>query len=167
METARLLACEKCGTAFLVCGWVNWRYCGPECAQAAEKARHERARKKYRQSPEGREQHRDEERRRRARGRGVGDRFVPSRTATARVADMESTPSTATRSGRTRLAHWRVMVTAALAEVAESWRASGKVVACVDCGRRGRIVEVVIWCRGAESSGRARHRQWRGGDDGA
>ena len=169
METARLLACAGCGTPFLVCGWLNQRYCGPECAQAGEKARCQRARKKYRQSPEGREQHRDEEWRRRARGRGVGDRFVPVPAVAAKVAEMESVRSTATRSSSPRLVRWRVTVTAALAEVAERWRASGKVVACVDCGRRGRIVEVVVWGRGAEPAPRApsQRERRRGGDDGA
>jgi hypothetical protein len=150
VETARLLACEKCGAPFLVCGWLNRRYCGPDCAQAGEKARHRRARKKYRQTPEGREQHRAEEQRRRARGQGVGDRFVQAPATAAKVAEMES----AIEPDRRGLVRWRVMVTAALAAVAESWRASGEVVTCVDCGRRGRVVEVVVWGR-------------RGGDDGA
>ena len=158
METARLLACARCGEVFLVCGWVNRRYCTAECAKVAEQASRRASRQAYRRSPEGREQHRDEERRRRERRRGVGDAIVKLAAAAPIVAVMTPRVSTG-------LVQWRVVVSAALAEAAEELQRSRAVVACAHCGQRGRVVEVAVRRHDQRPAPRgARHQR---GDDGA
>lgn len=70
--------CRRCQRAFFYCrGREPGRlYCGEECSADAKQERERRARKKYRESPEGIEQHRDEEaaRRERRQLKRVGDR---------------------------------------------------------------------------------------------
>ena len=162
METARLRVCARCGTVFLVCGWNNRRYCEPECAKLAEQERHRRERRLSRQSPEGRAQHRDEEQRRRDRRRGVGGGIVQAVDEAAKVAVMAGGPRiAAARRVTAGLVRWRVVVGAALAGLAEALRARRTVLACVCCGRRGRVAEVVVW--GQDAGHRPRQR----GDDGA
>jgi len=74
----RLAVCPRCGTPFGVCracdrGHV---YCGRACSGLARRDSRRRARRRHRQSPEGRLDHRDRERARRRRRREaarVGD----------------------------------------------------------------------------------------------
>ena len=158
METARLRVCGTCEVVYLVCGWSNRRYCGPDCAEAAEKERHRRERRASRQSPEGRAKHREEEQGRRDRKRGVGGGIVRAAGEAVRVAVMEEAPeAVVARPLRSRLVAWRVVVGAALAGLAEALRARRTVLECVCCGRRGRVAEVVVW-------GQDRRQR---GDDGA
>jgi hypothetical protein len=158
VETARLRVCAECEVVFLVCGWNHRKYCGPDCAKTAEKERHRRERRLFRQSPEGRAKHREEEQRRRDRRRGVGGGIVRGASEAAKVAVMESASGiVAARPLTSRLVAWRVVVGAALAGLAEELRARRTVLECVCCGRRGRVAEVVVWGRD--------HRQR--GDDGA
>jgi hypothetical protein len=72
-----LLQCRRCRTSFLLCRrcYRGQRFCSDPCRTAADRENRRRARRKYRESREGKEQHRDEEVRRRARkGGGVGDK---------------------------------------------------------------------------------------------
>lgn len=72
-----LLQCRRCQATFLLCRrcYRGQRFCSEPCRAATDRENRRRARQKYRQSTEGKEQHLDEEERRRARKRGgVGDR---------------------------------------------------------------------------------------------
>ena len=160
-----------CDAIFLVCdlGLFNQRYCKPACAEAARQESRRAARQRYRRSPEGREQHRDEEQRRRDRRRSVGDQLVQPAVGDARVAVVAEAEGIAARRVTAGLARWRVGVGAELAAVAETLRASRAVLACACCGRRGRIVAISVrgespW-RAAERKARRQRRQR--GDDGA
>lgn len=74
----RLRRCKRCRRVLQSCGPCDWRRCSycPECSPGAEEDRLKRARKKYRESPEGKAQHAAEERERRQRRKreSVGDR---------------------------------------------------------------------------------------------
>ncbi len=82
--TARLARCPGCLEPFSICkscdrGHV---YCGPRCSAEARSLSLRRARRRHRQSPEGRLDHRDRERDRRRR----------RRQQVARVGDHPSAP---------------------------------------------------------------------------
>jgi len=69
--TLRLARCPRCQTLFAICrrcdrGHV---YCSPRCSAEARSESLRRARRRHRQSPEGRLDHRDRERERRRRRR--------------------------------------------------------------------------------------------------
>lgn len=74
-------SCGICARRFLVCRpcGFNQQYCSEVCADQARAASITAAQVKYRASPEGRAQHRDEQREYRARKRAarVGDQFSP------------------------------------------------------------------------------------------
>jgi len=168
---ARLQECEICETIFLVCRpcAFNQRYCKEECVELARQESCQRAHRRYRHSPEGRAQHRDEEQRRRDRRR-VGDQLVQAAAGAATVAIVETAQDgAAPRRVKVGLTRWRAVIGAGLVAVAERMRARRTVVTCVGCGRRGHVVAIVV--RG-ESPWRAaarqarRHRRQRG-DDGA
>ncbi len=83
--TLRLARCPRCQTPFAICrrcdrGHV---YCGPRCADEARSESLRGARRRHRQSPEGRLDHRDRERERRRR----------QRLEVARVGDHPSAPA--------------------------------------------------------------------------
>lgn len=73
----RLLQCRRCQASFLLCRrcYRGQRFCSEKCRAATDRENRRRARQKYRESAEGKQQHRDEEERRRAKKRGgVGDK---------------------------------------------------------------------------------------------
>lgn len=141
-----LKSCERegCQQAFLHCRSrePGRRYC-PECSPLAKKERERRAGKKYRSSPEGQEQHRDEERQRRERLRSVGDRRcgrdegqVQTRATTAAYqAAVEEK-----RDARGEL-EWVLVAWPGLRAVAEQML--GAAVVCPCCRRHGHVVEVL------------------------
>lgn len=137
---------ESCQKPFLHCRSrePGRRYC-PECSPLARREREQRARKKYRASPCGQEQHRDEEGQRRQRQRleSVGDRrcegeegqvLTHATTAAYQVAVEEK------RDARSEL-EWVLVVWPGLLAVAEQLQ--GTKVACPCCGREGCVVEVL------------------------
>jgi len=94
----RLARCPRCQTVFGICracdrGHV---YCGPSCSELARRDSLRRARRRHRQSPEGRLDHRDRERarrRRRREARRVGDHASPHGRLPARLlASTEEAP---------------------------------------------------------------------------
>lgn len=135
---------ESCQREFLHCRSrePGRRYC-PECSPIARREREQRARKKYRASPWGQEQHRDEEEERRERHRleGVGDRRcegeqgqVLTRATTAAYAVEEK------KDAREEL-EWVLVAWPGLMAIAEQMR--GTKVSCPCCGREGRVVQVL------------------------
>lgn len=160
-----------CETVFLVCRpcAFNQRYCQAACVELARQESRRQAHRRYRHSPEGRAQHRDEEQRRRDRRR-VGDQLVQVAAAAARVAIVEAAQDgVAPRRVMAGLTRWRVVVGAALVAVAESLRAHRTVVTCAGCGRRGHVVAIVVrgespWRAAARQAQRQRRQR---GDDGA
>lgn len=147
---------ESCRRAFVHCRSrePGRRYC-PECSPIVEHERIQKAQRKYRASPWGQEQHRDEEEDRRRRQRGVGDRrcdgeqgqvLTPVATAAYVAATEEK------RDARSEL-EWVLVAWPGLVAVAEQML--GTWVACPCCCRAGRVIEVLEvdeW----------RRRRWRG-----
>ena len=114
-----------------------------------------KAQRRYRDSPEGREQHRDEEIKRRERHRlaRVGDRrpgiesgelqiattAAPSERAVEEERDVER--------GRDKRVEWLLVVWPGLLAEAQNWL--GAELACRCCGRRGivrQVLELDDWC---------------------
>lgn len=85
---ALFLDCDLCAGPFLVCRpcGFNQRYCGPVCAREARAESVSTARKKYRDSEEGRAQHAAEERERRERQRQERQRQGQERQGEERAA---------------------------------------------------------------------------------
>jgi hypothetical protein len=136
--------CKRCLQAF---GYCRSRepgrlYCF-ECSPLAGREREQRARRAYRRSDEGREQHRDEERRRRERLRGVGDRRcapeqggVETRATTAAYQAAVEEPADARDTLEWVLVAWPEVLAAAE-------RMLGEQLGCPCCWRRGRVTEVL------------------------
>lgn len=148
--------CKRCQRGFLYCrGREPGRlYCGEACAAAATEDREQRARKKYRDSPEGREQHRDEEseRRERRRRESVGDRrlepahgelqIVSTAAPFERAVEEEHDEESSTD----KKVEWLLVVWPSLLVEAASWL--GTELACPGCARTGivrRVVELDDW----------------------
>jgi len=143
--------CKRCQRAFLYCRArePGRLYCGEECSAGAKEEREHRARKKYRESPEGIEQHRDEEAERRDRRQldRVGDRRTePARgqlqtaTTTAPYERSVEENCDAPAAGRDPV-EWLLVVWPGL--LADAAQLMGAQVECPCCGRRGRVVHVV------------------------
>lgn len=146
--------CKRCHEAFLYCRSrePGRRYCG-DCATPAQKDRERKARKAYRESPEGIEQHRDEEAERRERER-VGDRRLEVTEGQLQVASAVA-PYTRTGEenrdepgrGRGEQVEWLVVAWPGLLEGASGLL--GTEVECPGCSRRGFVVRVLSlddWC---------------------
>jgi hypothetical protein len=148
--------CKRCQQGFLYCRGrePGRRYCGEACANAASGDRVRKAQQNYRDSPEGRAQHRDEEVERRERHRlaRVGDRrpefesgelqiattAVPSERAVEEERDVEP--------GKDKRVEWLLVVWPGLLAEAQNWL--GTELACPCCDRRGivcQVVELVDW----------------------
>ena len=154
-----LRPCQPCVEPFHSCHGCEpgRRYCGEECSLLASQERARKARKKYRASPCGREQHRDEEaeRRERRRAERVGDRrceeeSAPVQVVAARdaVAEPDNDPQ------RVGKVEWLLVAWPGLLEVAE--RMLGEHVACPFCGHSGpvsRVVERETWRWGLDGDG--------------
>ena len=137
-------SCPWCGTVFAICRpcYRGHRYCGPACSLAARTQSVERARRRHRQSPEGRADHRDRERdrrRRRQAGR-VEDQGSPIIADTASLTVPEPAP-----------------VVAALPEP-EAARVtpthSRPCLHCILCRRPARLLRTSPWPRRCSSSPR-------------
>lgn len=164
------MVCRECG--------FNRRYCTDACAAAARAKSIRAAQRTYRRSPEGREQHREEEHGRRARRRQVrvGDHILRLGVAGGSVGGVTAPKLTVVDDARVvadtavaaparrgpwplpTLAQWRLVVGHALAARAHELRRRGEPVPCACCGRRGRVVAVVVrtdlgWTRGPDEDG--------------
>jgi hypothetical protein len=145
-------ACKRCQRAFFYCrGRQPGRlYCGEECSTGAREDRERRAHKKYRESPEGIEQHRDEEAERRERRQleRVGDRRCESEqgqlqtvATTAPYARGVEEKCDAPRREQDERVEWLVVAWPGL--LIRAAELLGRQVACPCCGRRGPVVRVV------------------------
>lgn len=143
--------CKRCERGFLYCRArePGRRYCD-ECAEPAKKERARKANKKYRGSPEGLEQHRDEQARWRERQQleRVGDRrlepeegqlqMLPTTAAYTRVGEEICD---APVSAEAEKSEWLLVAWPELLAAATWW--VGSQVSCPGCGRRGVVVRVV------------------------
>lgn len=148
--------CKRCQRGFLYCRArePGRLYCGEECASAATEDRVHKARKKYRDSPEGREQHCDEEveRRERRRLERVGDRRLQPAHGELQIVSAAAPCERAVEenrdeeSGTDRKVEWLLVVWPSLLAEAASWL--GAEVACPGCARTGivrRVLELDDW----------------------
>lgn len=149
--------CERecCRRAFLYCHSrePGRLYC-LECSPIAKKEREQKARKKYRQSPEGREQHCDEEDRRRQFGR-VGDRRCAPEQGQVQLCATTAGYEVAVeeKSDARPELEWVLVAWPGLLAIAEQML--GAQVRCPCCGRQGRVTEVLEldeWHRRREES---------------
>jgi hypothetical protein len=148
--------CGRCQQAFGYCHSrePGRQYCF-DCSPLARREREQRARRGYRKSKEGREQHRDEESRRRERLRGVGDRrcapeqgHVETRAMTAAYEAAVEEPVDARDDLQWVLVAWPEVLAAAE-------RLLGAQLVCPCCWRWGRVTEVLElaeWRRREETS---------------
>ncbi len=145
--------CGRCQAPFEYCHSrePGRRYCY-ECAPLAQRERERRARREYRDSDEGREQHADEESRRRARLRCVGDRrCVPERGHVDTGATVAAYEVTGEEPDARDDVEWVLVVWPEVQASAE--QLVGRALSCRCCGRRGRVIEVLAlaeWCRRKE-----------------
>jgi len=143
--------CKRCQQGFLYCRArePGRRYCGEACATAATVDREQKARKKYRDSPEGREQHRDEEIERRDRRRleRVGDRRLEPAHGELQIVSAAAPCERAVEEkrdeepGKDKQVEWLLVVWPSLLAEAASWL--GTEVACPGCARTGIVRRVV------------------------
>lgn len=144
--------CKRCQQGFLYCRArePGRLYCCEECAAGATKERERKARKKYRASPEGQEQHNDEEAERRGRRQleRVGDRRpepvqgqlqMVATTAPYALAVEEKRDGPGRDKGEP--VEWVLVAWPGLLLDAEQML--GTRVGCPWCGRRGTVVRVV------------------------
>ena len=144
--------CKLCQSPFLYCRRrePGRLYCNEPCSTRARQERERKARRKYRESADGRDQHRDEEAERRERRRleRVGDRRcalgegqlqTPAATAARQSAVEERGDGPGQTEGEG--VEWVLVTWPRLRASAE--RLLGEPVACSCCGRRGTVVQVV------------------------
>jgi hypothetical protein len=148
--------CKRCERPFFYCrGREPGRlYCGEECSAGAKEDRERKARKKYRRSPDGIEQHRDEEAERRGRRHleRVGDRRtepekgqLETATTTAPCERVEESCNAPGQDEGERV-EWLLVAWPEL--LAEAAQLLGAQVECPCCGRRGpvaRVLELDDW----------------------
>lgn len=144
--------CKRCTQGFLYCRArePGRLYCD-DCRTPAQKERERRARKHYRNSPEGHEQHCDEQQRWRERQRErVGDRRLevdegqiemlgnaaPYERAKEEPRDEPTQAHPTVEPLEWLLVAWPELLAAANKQL-------GLSVACPGCGRRGVVVRVV------------------------
>jgi hypothetical protein len=144
--------CKRCERPFFYCrGREPGRlYCDEECSAGAKEDRERRARKKYRASAEGIDQHRDEEAERRERRRlhRVGDRRTePEKgqlhtvTTTAPYErGIEENCGVPGQDGDEQV-EWVLVAWPEL--LAEAAQLLGTQVECPCCGRQGHVVRVL------------------------
>ena len=146
--------CGRCSEIFEYCGSCQpgRLYCCDECSEGAreESVRQAHANYNDRESPEGMEAHRLEEkdrRDRRARERvgdhrcpeEIGELQVPALAATQAAAEVRDV--TPKRAARAAVVEWILVAWPEALE--EAQRRLGTEATCPFCGRRGRIVRVV------------------------
>jgi hypothetical protein len=154
--------CQRCQRPFLQCRArePGRLYCGEECSAAAKAERERRARRKYRDSPDGREQHRDEEVRRRERqqlarvgdrrtepGHGQLHRVATTAPSERRVEERRDEP----RQEQDEQLAWLVVAWPGL--LSEAVQLLGELVDCPCCGRRGAVIRVVELGQGRAEDG--------------
>ena len=155
--------CARCQQAFLYCRGrePGRRYCGEACATWAKGERERKARKTYRASLEGQEQHRDEEEERRARRRlaAVGDRRLEVESREVQRVDPASPYVHATEEGHGEpgqeegdRVEWVLVAWPGVLEAAAAML--GAEVGCPGCGRRGRVIRVVSLAEWHREAGR-------------
>jgi hypothetical protein len=165
VDELRFSICRQCHEAFLVCFRCGWaaRYCGQGCAQVARAESMRRARRKHRQSPEGRADHRDAERRRRHRWR-VGDHH------SEKLTDVSLLPATDAAHGDELPVHppgdpqsnssgvpqnsapeQAVLVVDEPVALLTATRWKGREVVCSRCGRRYQAARA--WLRRCDRAG--------------
>lgn len=144
--------CKRCQRAFFYCrGREPGRlYCGEECSAGAKQERERRARKKYRDCPEGREQHRDEEadRRERRQLERVGDRRTELEKSqlqrVATTAPFERGVEEKRDAPRRDVGEWVEWILVAWPGLlTHAAQLLDTQVGCPCCGRRGTVVRVV------------------------
>jgi hypothetical protein len=167
----RLQVCARCGVEFECCSCQpGRRYC-TRCSPEARAEREQRARRSYRQTEDGRAQHRDEEAARRERQSGVGDRRPPAAEFPVQVEEAAEGPE-AGRTGEDepmlgsedtgeaearsacgpppaerrallgpRLVEW--VLVARPGQLERGRELLGTEVECPWCGRRGRVACVI------------------------
>jgi hypothetical protein len=142
-----LVPCGVCGEPFQFCRSCEpgRRYCSEECSLLAKQACVRRARKKYRLSPEGRAQHRDEEaeRRERRHAERVGDRRCPDERVSVQVVAAQVAAEPADAAQSVDEVEWLLVVWPGLLALAERWL--GEHVACPFCGHHGRVARLIAW----------------------
>lgn len=145
--------CQRCQQGFLYCRGrePGRRYCG-DCAGPAAKERVQRAQKTYRDSTEGREQHRDEEADRRERRLvRVGDRRLEAKHGELQIVFAAAPYALAVEEicdapSEDIELEWLIVVWPGLLAEAAGWL--GARVECPWCGRKGTAVRVVgldVW----------------------
>ena len=147
-------SCGRCPAVFDYCGSCQpgRLYCDDECSEAARAESVQEAHAKFndRESPEGREIHRLEEKERRDRQAGarVGDQRCSEETGELEVPASVANQSAAEardakpeRAARAAVVEWILVATPELLEQAQE--RLGTEATCPFCGRRGRIVRVV------------------------
>jgi hypothetical protein len=144
--------CLRCQRPFLHCRArePGRLYCDEECSAGAKTERERKARRKYRESPEGRAQHCDEEARRRERQQleRMGDRRTEpeggqlQRVATTAALErrVEEKGDEPRREPGEQL-EWLVVAWPGL--LREAAQLLDESVECPCCGRRGIVVRVV------------------------
>jgi len=136
---------ERCQRAFWYCRSrePGRRYC-IECSPVARREREQKARRTYRKSPEGQEQHRDEELDRRQRQLGrVGDRRCAPERGRVQTRAMTAAYQVVVeeKSDARRELEWVLVAWPGLRAAAEQML--GAYVVCPCCGREGRVTEVL------------------------
>lgn len=134
--------CNRCQQAFWYCHGrePGRRYCF-ECAPLAKREREQRARREYRDSEEGREQHRDEESRRRERLRGVGDRRCTAEPGPIEARATATYETAVKEPGDAREFEWVLVAWPEVLATAE--QLLGSQLTCRCCGRQGRVTSVL------------------------
>lgn len=136
--------CERCGQGFGYCHGrePGRRYCF-ECSPLARRDRERLARRAYRDSDEGRDQHRDEESRRRDRLRSMGDRRCGTEQDSVEVpVSTVAHPAVEERCDDDPQLEWVLVAWPEVLSAAEGL--AGLEVRCGCCGRTGRVIEVLV-----------------------
>ena len=145
--------CKRCERAFLYRRGrePGRRYCD-DCAVPAAKERVQRAQKTYRNSTEGREQHRDEEVERRERRLArVGDRRLEAKNGELQIVSAAAPYALAVEEirdepGEDIELEWLIVAWPGLLAEAQTWLETR--MECPWCGRKGTVVRVVgldVW----------------------
>ena len=129
-EVFRATTCPRCQRRFYICRHCDRGhvYCCRQCFVASRCEKCRVYRRLYRQSPEGREDHRERERERRRRRRGLGKKSVGDH-GYAEVSE------SATVSARVRMAAAVAVISSTGGE-----ETADEYVYCEMCGRRAKFV---------------------------
>jgi hypothetical protein len=149
------LVCPRCEKGFCLCRSCYRRhvYCSEKCAETARRLSVKAARKKHRQSEEGRLDHRDRERERRRRRKAereacVGDHTSPAEKPSVTMSPVSLLPihgvAQVQLRGRDDIAERRLVVLEATVPFVGShteFLSPKKQHRCAICGRAGYLVD--------------------------